>query len=261
MEENYYELTPLEAMKLLGASQKGLSAAEAKKRLEESGYNELQKGKKASTIILFLRQFTDFLILLLIFATIISLALGEVIDAIAMFSIVFLSALLGFTQEYKAEKAIEALEKISAPTARIIRNGKEMKIAARLIVPGDLLLLESGDIVPADSRIIEESSLQIDEASLTGESVPSKKFTQQLRKETSISDQENMAFMGTVVTYGKGKAVITGTGMSTEFGKIAESLKATKETKTPLQLKFEQMSKQIGFAVISLVFIVFIAGL
>ncbi|MBW2966592.1 HAD-IC family P-type ATPase [Candidatus Woesearchaeota archaeon] len=172
---DYYNISGSEAIKLLKSSEKGLTKNEAEKRLEEFGYNELQKEKRLTTLTLFISQFKNALILLLIFAGFLSLFLGERIESIAIFGIVFLNAILGFIQEYKAEKAIEALEKISAPTAKVLRDGEEQKIPAREVVPGDILLLEAGDIVPADSRLLEISSLQIDEASLTGESVPSKK--------------------------------------------------------------------------------------
>ncbi len=259
--KSWHSIGTEEVFKELGSNINGLTEEEAKKRLEKFSYNELVKGKKITALEIFLSQFKNFLIILLIFATIMSLFLGEIIEAIAMFSIVLLSAILGFVQEYRAEKAVEALEKMSAPTARVLRNGNELKIPARELVPGDIILIESGDIVPADSRLIEVSSLQIDEASLTGESVPSKKVIELFKSDTSVADQENMAFMSTVVTYGKGEGVVINTGMETELGKIATSIQTTKETKTPLQLKFEQMAKQIGFAVIILVFIVSLVGL
>lgn len=257
---DYYSLTPKQAIKELDSSEKGLSSAEAKKRLKKYGSNELEKGKKDTPLKLFLRQFTDPLILLLIFAGGLSLLLHEYVEAIAIFFIILLNAILGFIQEYKAEKAIEALEKISAPHAKVIRDGKEQKIPAKDLVPGDIIVLEAGDIVAADSRIISESSLQIDEASLTGESVPSKKFTQEIKKGTPIADQENMAFRGSVVTYGKGECVVTKTGMKTEFGKIAKSLETTKEIKTPLQNKFAQLAKQIGIVTIIIILVVLITG-
>lgn len=260
MTENYYAITPKETLKLLDTSEKGLTEQEAKKRLQQYGYNELIKEKSTSALRIFINQFTNALILLLVFAGILSLALGEKIESIAIFVIILLNAILGFVQEYRAEKAIVALKKISAPTAKVLRDGKEQKIPAREVVPGDILSLESGDIVSADSRIIELSSLQIDEASLTGESVPSKKVTEPFKLGTSIADQENMAFMGTVVTYGKGKSIVVSTGMKTELGKIATSLQTTKETKTPLQIKFEQLAKQIGIITIALITIVLILG-
>ncbi|MBW2989646.1 cation-translocating P-type ATPase [Candidatus Woesearchaeota archaeon] len=260
MAEEYYTLTPEEALRLLDSSTKGLTEKEAKKRLDRFGYNELKTGKKVSPWLIFLNQFKNALLVLLIFAGIISLALGEKIESIAIFGILLLNAILGFIQEYKAEKEMEELEKISAPTAKVIREGKQLKIPAKEVVPGDIIVLEAGDIVPADSRIIEESSIQVDEASLTGESVPSKKFTGKLKAETSVVDRENMAFMSTVVTYGKGKSLATNTGMKTEFGKIATSLQASKEVQTPLQKKFAQLARQIGVVVIFLIAVVLASG-
>ena len=257
----YYAIKINEVLSLLKTADDGLPNIEAKKRLEKDGYNELKKGKKANSFILFMNQFKDFLILLLVFATLISIAIGEFIDAAAMFSIVMLSAILGFSQEYRAEKAIEALQKISAPNAKVIRNRKEMKIPARELVIGDIILLEAGDIVPADARLIEVASLKINEASLTGESIPPEKNTGIYHEKTRVPDQRNMAFMGTEVSYGKGKGVVTSTGMGTEFGKIADSIEESDEVQTPLQKKFDRMARNIGFAVIFLVMIVFIAAL
>ncbi len=259
--ENWHSIEIDNVLRKLDSNIKGLTDEDAKERLEKFGYNELPKKKKTTALKIFLGQFRNFLVILLIFATVLSLFLGEIIEAIVMFSIILLSAVLGFIQEYKAEKAIEALERISAPTAKILRNSRELKIPARELVPGDIILLETGDIVPADSRIIEVSSLQIDEASLTGESVPSNKVIEPFKPHVSIADQENMAFMSTVVTYGKGKGVVTNTGMETELGNIATSIQTTKDVQTPLQLRFAEMAKQIGFAVIILVSIVFLAGL
>jgi Ca2+-transporting ATPase len=256
----YYNLSVSEAIISAKGSARGLTSAEAENRLKEFGPNELQEGKKYTVLDLFLSQFKNALLILLIFAGILSMLLGEGLEAIAIFGIVLLNAVLGFIQEYRAEKAIEALERISAPTARVLRDGKEKRIPAREVVPGDILLIEAGDIIPADSRIMEVSSLQIDEASLTGESVPSKKITDPFELGTSIADQENMAFMGTTVTYGKGKGVVTSTGMRTEFGKIAKSLQTTEDTQTPLQIKFSQMAKQISLIAIVLIIMTLIAG-
>lgn len=257
---DYYKLKTSEILRLLKSSKSGLASDDAKKRLQEFGYNELPKDKKFTALIMFINQFKDPLILLLIFAGFLSLFLHELVESIAIFSIVLLNAVLGFFQEYKAEKAIESLQKISAPTARVLRDGKEQKISARDVVPGDILLLEAGDVVPADSRLLEISSLQIDEASLTGESVPSKKIIEPLKPGTSIADQENMAFQGTVVTYGKGKSVVTSTGLKTEFGKLASALRVTKRSETPLQIKFAHLAKQIGIICTILVIIVLVTG-
>ncbi len=256
----YHNLKIPEVISSLKSSEKGLTKKEAEKRLQEFGYNELKKEKKLTALTIFVSQFKNALLMLLVFAGILSLFLGEKIESIAIFGILLLNAVLGFIQEYRAEKAIEALKKISAPTAKVLRDEKEQKIPAAEIVPGDVLLLEAGDIIPADSRLIEASSLQIDEASLTGESVPSKKFIEAIQKRVSVADQENMAFMGTIVTYGKGKSIVISTGMKTEFGKIASSLQTTKETQTPLQVKFAQLAKQIGMIVAALIVIVLVSG-
>jgi len=260
MTENYHTLTQKECLNLLNTSEKGLTEKEAKKRLQEYGYNELIKEKRTTPLVIFINQFKNALLLLLIFAGSLSLFLGEKLESVAIFGILLLNAILGFIQEYRAEKAMEALEKIAAPTAKVLRDGKQIKLPAREVVSGDILLLEAGDIVPADSRLIEVSSLQIDEASLTGESVPSKKFIQPLKENTSVADQDNMAFTSTIVTYGKGKSIVTSTGMKTELGKIAASIQTTKEVKTPLQRKFTQLAKQIGIIVISLIIIVLVSG-
>ncbi len=256
-----YRLGEKEVIKLFGTSlEKGLSDSEAKKRLEEYGYNELKKEKGITPFQIFINQFKNAFLMLLALAGILSLFLGEKIEAVAIFGILLLNAILGFVQEFKAERAIEALKKISSPMALVLRNGAPKKIPAKELVPGDILLLEEGEIVPADARIIKSSSLQIEESSLTGESVPSKKITSKYKAKMSVSDQENMAFMGTIVTYGKGRAVVTRTGMHTELGKIAKSLQTTEETKTPLQIKFEQLAKEIGIVAIILILLVLVLG-
>ena len=172
---DFYSLKVEEVFKSLNSSENGLTKDEAEKRLKEFGFNELKKEKRTTPLEIFLYQFKNMFILLLILAGLLSLFLGEKIEAVAIFGIVLLNAILGFVQEFKAEKAIEALKKMSAPEAKVIRDGEEQKILAKYLVPGDVIFLEAGDIVASDSRIIEESSLQLDEASLTGESVPSKK--------------------------------------------------------------------------------------
>ncbi len=257
----FHDIPADKALSILATSRDGLSDSEARARLSKHGYNELPKEKRSGAFFLFLAQFRNFLIILLVIAALISLFLGELVEAFAMAVIILLSAALGFIQEFRAERAMEALEKVSAPTARVLRNGREDRVAAREIVPGDIMLLEAGDIVAADSRVIEAIRLQIDEASLTGESVPSAKVTVPFKLGTSIADQENMAFMGTTVTYGRGRAVVAATGLATEFGKIAVSIHTAEESKTPLQVKFEQMARQIGLGVVLLVCFVFVGGI
>ena len=258
---NYYNLQSDEVIKLLRTSPNGLSNEEASKRLQEYGYNELPKEKGFTALGIFFSQFNNVLSWLLIFAGLLSIFLGEYLESIAMFSIVIINVILGFVQEYKADQALKSLQKISAPVARVMRGGQEMKIDSRMIVPGDIVFLESGDIVPADSRVIEESILKIDESSLTGESIPSLKVTHPFKAGTIVADQENMAFMGTIVTYGRGKSVITATGQTTEFGKIAKSIQVAKESDTPLQIKFSQMTKQIGIIAVVLILAVFFIGI
>ena len=257
----YYHLTVEEVLASVSSERKGLSGAEAESRLAKFNLNELKREKQYTAFKILLDQLKNFLVLLLIFAAAVAFFLGDALEAFAMVAIIILTVLLGFFQEYRAEKAIEALEKISSPTARAMRDGIEVKIPASKLVPGDIILIEEGDIIPADARLIEVEEMSVDQASLTGESMPSKKTTSHHAPGTPLADQKNMVFMSTIVTYGKGKAVITATGMNTEIGAIASSLQETQEVQTPLQKKFEHMSQQLGIAVLILVSIVFIAGL
>src|SRR3989344_3266244 len=257
---DYYALPVSEAIKKLQGSSSGLSTAEAEKRLHIYGYNELKKERRITPLAIFLNQFKNALILLLIIAGILSLLLGNHLESLAIFAIILLNALLGFVQEYRGERAMTALEKNAAPTARVLREGIEEKIPAREVVPGDILLFEAGDIVAADTRIIEAFSLEVAESVLTGESSPSEKSTKPFTPGTSVGDQENMAFMGTIVTYGRGKGIVSATDMNTEFGKIATSLQTTKDTQTPLQVKFAQLARQLGAIAVALVLIVLITG-
>jgi len=223
-----------------------LTSEDAQKRLQQYGPNELQKEKRASPIKMFLEQFTDILIIILVVATALSIAVGELTDAAVIIAIVLATAILGFVQEFRSEKAVEALKKMVAPTAMVLRNGKEVKIPTCEIVPGDIILLYTGDKVPADARLIESFSLKIDEAALTGESSPVNKKTDVYPKEIPLNDRRNMAFTGTVVVYGRGKAIATSTGMNTEFGKIAKMVQMTEEEETPLEKRTQSIGKWIG---------------
>ncbi len=209
----------------------------------------------------FLDQFTDFIVLVLIAAALVSGLLGELIDAVAILVIVVLNALLGFIQEYRAERAIRALRQMTAPTARVVRDDKEQTIPARDVVPGDLLILRAGDLIAADGRLIETRSLQIDESAFTGESVPVRK---DLRRQTSstalVSEQRDMVFASTLVTYGKGKAVVTATGMNTELGRIAGLVQSIERETTPLQQRLEQVGHWLVYATLGIVIVVFILG-
>ena len=199
----------------------GLTAEEVRSRLEQYGYNELQREEKVSPWTLFFDQFKNALIIILLIAIVLSAIVGEYVDAIIIAIIVIFCAILGFVQEYRAERALEALKQMLSPTITVLRGGKEEEAPSTELVPGDILLLEAGDKVPADARLIENHSLRCDEAPLTGESIPVGKGSKALAASLGVSDRKNMVFAGTTVTYGRGKAVVTSTGMTTEFGNIA----------------------------------------
>lgn len=257
---NYYNLNVSDAIKSIDTSQKGLSEEEAGKRLKKYGINELKQREQISPFRILLRQFTSSIVFILLAALVISLLIGEKLDAIVISTIVVLNGVFGFVQEFKAEKAIEALRKLTALKAKVIRNGKETEIDSRELVPGDIILLETGSKVPADARLIDIAAFQVDEASLTGESVPSNKITGPLENNILVNDQENMVFMGTIVTKGHAKAVVTGTGMNTEIGKIADMVQEAEEKLSPLQVKLKKFGKWLGFVTIGICLIVFGVG-
>jgi Ca2+-transporting ATPase len=237
----------------------GLSREEAKRRLDEFGPNELVEKHKVKPWTIFLEQFKNFLIIILLAAVVLSAVLGEVADAVTILAIVFFAAGLGFVQEYRAERAMEALKRMAAPRATLIRDGEEVEVEAQTLVPGDIVVLHTGDQIPADARLIEAINLKISEASLTGESNPVHKITSPLSEELPIGDRKNMVYMGTSAVYGRGMAVVTATGMNTEFGKIATLLQEVKEEKTPLQVNLDKMGKWIAIGALTLCFV--LAGL
>jgi|Deesub1362B_J571_1020462.scaffolds.fasta_scaffold00003_201 Ca2+-transporting ATPase len=239
----------------------GLSREEVEKRLEKFGLNEIREEKRKSPFKILLSQFTNILILILIIATVLSIFVGEFLDAITIIAIIIASATLGFTQEYKAEKAIEALKRMVAPTAWVIRDGGEKKVVAKELVPGDIVILNVGDKVPADIRLIEAINLKVDEAVLTGESIPVTKNTSPLPPDTPVSDRTNMLFSGTVITYGRGKGIVVATGMATEFGKIAEMVREEREEKTPLEKRMNIVGKWLGILSLSVAGLVAFLGL
>jgi Ca2+-transporting ATPase len=223
----------------------GLSSEEAKKRLDSFGKNILKEEKKNSALVKFLSQFKSPVVVILVLATMISALLSEFTDAIAIFSIVIINSIIGYAQEAKAEEAVEALRKLSAPKGRVLRNGLIHEISSSHVVPGDILILESGDYVSSDARLIDSSQLQIDEAILTGESLPVKKIIEALSIEVPLSEQMNMLFASTVVVAGSARAIVTATGMRTEIGKISEMLKTAEVGRTPLQDKLEEVSNKL----------------
>jgi Ca2+-transporting ATPase len=258
----WYQSTVDEALEKLETNATlGLSDQQAAARLEQYGPNELvDRGKISPWRILF-EQFTDTLIVVLIVAAIISAFVGDLKDAIAIIAIVILNGLLGFRQEYQAEKAMEALKKLAVPNVRLRRNGHIQELPAPKLVPGDIVLLEAGNLVPADCRLVESVNLRVQEAALTGESEPVVKITDSIDKpDLGIGDRKNMAYMGTVVTYGRGTGVVTNTGMNTELGGIAELLQSAGQDQTPLQKRLDQLGKGLSIAAGVLVVIVFILG-
>ena len=252
------------------SSPEGLASDEAGLRLSRYGKNELEKGKKDSIVKRFLKELSDPMIIILIVAAVISgitaFYEGESFaDVIIIMAVVIINAVLGVFQESKAEAAIEALQEIAAATSKVLRDGKMVTLQSTDLVPGDIVVLEAGDAVPADGRIIECASMKIEEAALTGESVPVNKMMDLLslesRKDIPLGDRKNMVYMGSTVVYGRGKAVVTGTGMNTEMGKIAKALSQAKEEATPLQLKLNQLSKILTVLVSGICAVIFAVGL
>jgi Ca2+-transporting ATPase len=245
MNEQWYKLGPEEALQALESRRSGLTAAEARDRLLRYGPNRLQGKKKTPPVLVFLRQFLSPLIYVLLVAAVISIIVGHFIDAWVILGVLLLNALIGFIQETRAEKAMEALMQMAAPKARVRRECDIGMVPARDIVPGDVLLLETGDKVPADARLIEASNLKVNEATLTGESVPVDKHIKPIAGEPPVAERKNLVFMGTIITYGRATAVVVRTGMDTEMGRIATGLQEVKPEKTPLQKSISKLSRYI----------------
>jgi Ca2+-transporting ATPase len=240
----------------------GLSSAEAADRLKHYGPNEIKETARRTLFMMFLDQFKDFMILVLIGAAIVSGVIGEVVDTIAIVVIVILNAIIGFVQEYRAEQAMKALREMAAPEALVLRNGERSMIPASELVPGDIVLLEAGRIVPADIRLSESAQLKVEEAALTGESIPVEKKDAVLPDEqTSLGDRKNMAYKGTIVSFGRGTGIVVGTGMETELGKIATLLQEEEEVRTPLQKRLAKFGQRLGIIVLAICAVVFITGL
>jgi len=259
---NWHQMTIKEVIsQLKGNGEIGLSKAEANRRLVEHGPNELEAAGRISPWGMLAEQFKNILIIILLIAIVLSALLGHTVEAIAISVIMLFAVLLGFVQEYRAERAIEALKKMAAPTAAVIRDGEEEDIPARDLVPGDIILIRAGDRISADTRLIEAINLQVEEAPLTGESVPVEKQTAALEgSELAIGDRKNMAYAGTVVTYGRGRGLVVATGMQTEFGKIAKLLQSVETGKTPLQLNLDKVGHLLARAAIAVVLLIVALG-
>ncbi|MFT4015607.1 MAG: cation-translocating P-type ATPase [Agriterribacter sp.] len=257
---NWHSISPEEALKVARTSIEGLNDTDAKARLEEYGYNELIAKKKTPAIIFFMRQFKDVMILVLVAAAIISAVIGELTDTIVIIVIIFINAIIGFIQEYRAEQAMRALKKMAAQTAIVVRHNATHEIKAEELVPGDIVLIEAGNTVPADMRLLEVHALKINEASLTGESNAVDKTSGTLNStDAAVADKTNMAFKGTEVTNGNAKAVVTSTGMHTELGRVAGMLDDA-DSQTPLQKRLADVSKKLTFIILGLCIVFFITG-
>lgn len=259
----WHAITPAEAEKKLSTSREhGLGIDEAKSRLQLYGYNEIQRGRGKSLLAKFKDQLLGFMIIILMVAAVLSAFLGEITDAIVIIAIVVINAVIGVVQENKAEKSLEALKQLSAPSAKVYRNGAHVEIPAREIVPGDLVLLETGDLVPADIRLVEAVNLKVMESMLTGESVPVEKEADKTVPADALpAEQVNMVFMGSTIVYGRGKGMVVETGGSTQVGQIAAFIQAAEEEATPLQKRLESLGKTIGAAVIGVCIVLFLVGL
>lgn len=262
-EQPWHSLGPSTVASILNTSLvTGLSPREAERRLAEAGPNTLERTRKASALGMVVSQFQDFMVLVLLAAAGVSVALGEAGDAVAILAIVSLNATLGFLQEYRAERSLEALRELAAPAAQVIRDGVPVEAKAKDVVPGDILIIEVGDRIPADARIIEHVALEVEESALTGESLPAAKRSDDLLPAASaLGDRRNMVFMGTAVTRGRGRALVVATGMATEIGKIAHLIQGEKDEMTPLQRRLDHLGRILVFVCIALCTAVSLAGI
>ena len=248
----YYNETVETVRRDLNGEQDFLTNEEVKRRQEKFGFNELAEGKKKSGLQIFLEQYKDFLVLILIVSAVVSLFLGETESAAVILLVITMNAILGTVQTIKAENSLESLKQLAAPEAKVVRNGKVVQIPGREITVGDIVHLEAGDYIPADGRVLESASLKTDESALTGESLGVDKISDPLEGKLALGDQKNMVFSGSYVNYGRGVFLVTDIGMNTEVGKIASLLKNTSEKKTPLQVNLDQFGKKLSMMILLL---------
>ncbi|WP_039652855.1 cation-translocating P-type ATPase [Clostridium tyrobutyricum] len=257
--KKFYGKSIPEVLDILKVSSKGLNDSEVEKRQQQYGYNELCEGHKKSIFQIFMEQFKDLLIVILIVAATVSIFTGNFESAMVIFAVIILNSILGTVQQVKAEKSLKSLKALSAPTAKVLRNGIQVEIPSREVVVGDILYLEAGDYISADGRIIENYSIQVNESSLTGESENVSKTQDIIEGDNAaIGDRKNMLFSGSLVTYGRAVIVVTGTGMKTELGKVASLLKNTEEKKTPLQVNLDNFSKKLSILILIICVLIFI---
>ena len=247
----------MELFRELNCSEEGLTAAEAAGRLKQYGSNELQGGRKKSVLRIFLEQFADFLVVILILAAIVSAVLGDVESTVVILAVITMNAILGTVQTVKAAASLDSLKQMSAPTAKVVRDGHVLQVPGREVVPGDVVVLEAGDSVCADGRLLESASLKCAESALTGESLPVEKDIHEIEGEVPLGDRKNMVFSGCFVTYGRARFLVTATGMDTEMGKIAALLKSTEEKKTPLQISLDQFGRKLSIGILIICAVLF----
>lgn len=259
--KEWYQMTEQEVLEQLQARPEGLTGTQAAQRLEEAGENVLQEAKKKSALRIFAEQFCDLLVVILIVAAVISMFSGNAESTVVILAVIVMNAVLGTVQHQKAEKSLESLRALSSPSAKVLRDGQKTEIDARLVVPGDVLLLEAGDLVAADGRVLQGYSLQVNESSLTGESANVDKREGTLAGEVPLAERTNQVFSGSLVTYGRGVVLVTGTGMQTEIGKIASLMNDTKEKKTPLQVSLDDFSKKLAMLIMIVCAVVFLLSL
>lgn len=256
--KEFYKKSPEESLKILSVTSKGLNEEEIKKRREQYGFNELEEAERKSPLQVFLHQFKDFLVIILLGAAIISAFLGKFESTIVILVVVIINAILGTVQHIKAEQSLKGLKALSSPTAKVLRNGQKLEIPSKELLVGDILYLDAGDYVSADGRIVESFSLQVNESSLTGESESVLKFVDIINKDdVAIGDRKNMVFSGSFVTYGRGVILVTDIGMNTEIGKIANLLESAKEKKTPLQVSLDNFGRKLAFVILVISAIIF----
>lgn len=254
---NWYQLTKEQVLEKLGVTKDGLSSKKAEELLQKNGENVLQEGKRKTALQVFLSQFADLLVIILIIAAIISMFSGNIESTIVIFAVITLNAILGTVQHINAEKSLDSLKSLSSPNAKVIRDGQKIEIPSKEVVEGDMVVLEAGDLVVADGRIINNYSLQVNESSLTGESTNVDKNDDNITAEVPLADRTNMVYSGSLVTYGRAIVAVTGTGMNTEIGKIASLMNAAKEKKTPLQESLDKFSSKLAIIILIISALVF----
>lgn len=255
--KEWYQQSKQEVLSRLQTSEAGHTPKQAARILEEKGPNILQEGKRKSALQVFLSQFCDLLVVILIAAALVSVFMGDMESTIVIIAVLILNAVLGTVQHQKAEKSLDSLKSLSSPNAKVMRAGQKLEIPSREVVPGDIVLLEAGDMVVADGRILNNYSLQVNESALTGESTNVEKSDGVLEEETALADRTNMVYSGSLVTYGRAVAVVTGTGMDTEIGRIAGLMNAAKERKTPLQISLDKFSSRLAAGILAICIMVF----